>query len=217
MALAWNTTDLPLHTSMFSRRNLSRSGGTTITGVEQVVQSISDFWEATISFKVRTAKQILAYRALQAQSSGRATQWIVPACPAPLFPDGVPAGVEISFDDSYGDDFPNGVSGAAASSAAFGARTINITLSPAGVVALPGMFFSIGNRLYVIATATSLGGGTYQVTFAPSLRAGVSAGTAVEFSHPTCLMRLAQDNIGQMSLELFRFADISLSFFEVPI
>jgi hypothetical protein len=68
MAVTWDYSVLPFQSIEITRRNLSRSGGLTIFGTEQVVQSSSDFWAANVTLKVRKREQILAYRALQAQS-----------------------------------------------------------------------------------------------------------------------------------------------------
>jgi hypothetical protein len=134
VAIVWDSS-LQFHSVMFARRSLSKSGGQTISGVEQVVQSATDFWAAKV----------------------------------PTF------------------------------------------------VPLPGMFFSIDNRLYLIGTVTYTGTvRTYTVTFAPGLRVDAATGTSIEFSSPRCLMRLAEDNIGDMDLDMLRFADITLSFVEVP-
>jgi hypothetical protein len=78
MAVTWDYSVLPFQSIEITRRNLSRSGGLTIFGTEQVVQSSSDFWAANVTLKVRKREQILAYRALQAQSYGRATEWLIP-------------------------------------------------------------------------------------------------------------------------------------------
>jgi hypothetical protein len=84
MTISWDTTILPFHSVMFSRRNLSRSGGLTISGTEQVVQSSSDFWEAEATIKIRSREQRLAFRAYQAQNWGRTGQWLIPVATQPI-------------------------------------------------------------------------------------------------------------------------------------
>jgi len=226
MALVWNTTTLPIQHVMFARKNLSRSGGLTISGVEQVVQSSTDFWEATIGLKIHRPAQRLAYRALMAQSYGRATEWVIPACD----PFGIPAGTsslpDFSFDSSFDDSFagddgsppfiPSGIGGITDADADKGDRTLDFEMVEFEQVPLPGHYFSIGDRLYVIGTVSNLAAHHYRITFAPGLRADAPALTALEFSNPRCLMRLAQDSSGQMNLDSLRFADITLSFVEVP-
>jgi hypothetical protein len=224
VALVWDSS-LQFHSVMFARRSLSRSGGQTISGVEQVVQSATDFWAAKVSLKIRKGTQALAYRALQAQNWGRAGQWIIPVCSN----FGVPASpppADFSFSDDWAPDFsigpapptiPPGEGALTTADAIRGDRTITFQFVDPTFVPLPGMFFSIGNRLYLIGTVTYTGTvRTYTVTFVPSLRADAATGTSIEFSSPRCLMRLAEDNIGDMDLDMLRFADITLSFVEVP-
>jgi hypothetical protein len=226
MALSWDKSILPVHSVMFARKNLSRSGGLTISGVEQVVQSSTDFWEAQIGLKIRTIQHRLAYRALMAQSFGRATEWIISACDP--FGSGITAVPDFSFDSSFDSSFalgsdapaviPSGVGGVTDADADKGDRQLDFEIVEHELVPLPGQYFSIGDRLYVIGTVSDLGTAHhYRVTFAPGLRADALAGSTMEFSNPRCLMRLAQDNIGQMNLDMLRFADITLSFVEVPV
>jgi hypothetical protein len=225
MALSWDKSILPVHSVMFARKNLSRSGGLTISGVEQVVQSSTDFWEAQIGLKIRTIKHRLAYRALMAQSFGRATEWIISACDP--FAGGAAAVADFSFDSSFDSSFalgsdapafiPTGVGGVTDVDAVAGDRQLDFEIVEHELVPQPGQYFSIGDRLYVIGTVAGLGTAHhYRVTFAPGLRVDADAGSTMEFSNPRCLMRLAQDNIGQMNLDMLRFADITLSFVEVP-
>lgn len=81
---------------------------------------------------------------------------------------------------------------------------------------LAGQYFSIGDYLYLITSGVSTGGVNYWLTFAPPLRGYAKNETAVDFSRPSCLMRLASDDEGQLELESLRFADVSLNFVEVP-
>lgn len=224
VAIVWDSS-LQFHSVMFARRSLSRSGGQTISGIEQVVQSSTDFWAAKVGLKIRKGTQALAYRALQAQNWGRAGQWVIPVCSQFGVPISPPL-ADFSWSDDWADDFstgpappviPPGEGALTTADAVRGDRTLTFEFIDPGFVPKPGMYFSIGNRLYLIATAGSTGVvRTYTVTFVPSLRADADTGTSIEFSSPRCLMRLAEDNIGDMDLDMLRFADITLSFVEVP-
>jgi hypothetical protein len=226
MTISWDTTILPFHSVMFSRRNLSRSGGLTISGTEQVVQSSSDFWEAEATIKIRSREQRLAFRAYQAQNWGRTGQWLIPVCD-PAYPVITIRGPD-TFGSDFGADFGPDFSTARTPSvqivvtvatvtnaAAKGDRNITFTMNSPP---LPGMYFSLGSRLYLIGSVTpsSTTLRTYTANFAPKLRAATSIGATMEFANPRCLMRLAQDNIGQMNLDMLRFADVSLNFVEIP-
>jgi hypothetical protein len=195
---------------MFARRNLSRSGGLTLSGIEQVVQSSSDFWEASLTLKLRRYEQVKAYRAIQALNFGRSGEWLIPALGGFEF--------ELSFGDDFGDDFTSGtpaISAHVTSAMGIGGRVLHFTMDNPIYVPHAGDYFGIGDRLYLIG-AISGSGGTYTVDHAPGLRIDALVGTMMNFSSPCCRMRLAQDNIGQMNLDLLRFADVSLSFVEIP-
>jgi hypothetical protein len=174
----------------------------------------------------------LAYRALQAQSYGRATEWLIPVpISAGIFaqtkiviqnyPE---ASFSAEFSPEFTDDdirttiveipYPH-ITGKANATALRSANTISFTMDDAKWVPVPGIYFSIGSRLYLMATV-SKAGNVYTATFAPKLRITANVGSPIEFSQPKCLMRLAQDNIGQMNLDMLKFADVSLSFVEVP-
>lgn len=208
---------------MFARKLLSRSGGRTISGIEQVVQSSSEFWIASIGFKIRNGKQILAYRALQARQWGRAAEWIIPACPQPSVPLEPPL-ADYSWSDDWSEDFsigpaptivPPGEGALITTLAARGARSVTMEFQDATFTPLPGMFFSIGDRLYSIGTVTPSGVRTFTVTFAPGLRAAAPVDAVVEFSSPRCLMRLATDDEGQLDLEQLRMSEQKLNFVEI--
>lgn len=221
MALVWDIKILPLQSVMFARRNLSRSGGLSVSGIEQVVQSSSDFWEAAITFRIRTVEQKRLFRSYQAQNWGRSGEWLIPVCD-PAYPI-TKLIQEASFGPDFGPDFstlntPNTeifITVAKVSvAAARGDRNITFTMN---APPLPGMYFSLGNRLYLIGSVTNIAPKTYTASFSPKLRAAASINATMEFADPRCVMRLAQDNIGQMNLDMLRFADVSLNFVEVPI
>jgi hypothetical protein len=241
MPVTWDCSALPFQSVEFTRRNLSRSGGLTLSGIEQVVQSSSDFWAANVTVKIRKWDQILAYRALQAQSYGRATEWVIPVpISAGIFVQTrivIRSATEASFSEEFSPEFtdddirttvinipyPN-ITGTLSATALRGATSINFTMNASALsnpsptknyVPVPGTYFSIGSRLYVLATVTKTGSG-YTGTFSPKLRSIANIGATIDFSKPKCLMRLAQDNIGQMNLDMLKFADVSLSFVEVP-
>lgn len=223
MALAWPKSALPYQSVMFARKSLSRSGGSTITGLEQVIQSSSDYWVATIGFRIRNSAQILAYRALQAQQWGRAAQWIIPACPQPGVPSSPPP-ADFSFSDDWSEDFsigpppsivPPGEGALVTTIAARGARSLTFEFYDPSFIPKPGMFFSIGDRLYSIGTIALAAGRVFTATFSPGLRVAAAVDDAVEFSDPRCLMRLAEDNAGQLDLDQLRTSEQRLNFVEV--
>src|SRR5580765_4282585 len=108
MAITWDTTALPFQSVMFARRSLSRSGGQTISGVDQVVQSATDFWEAQTTVRIRTYDQKLLYRAYQSQNWGRAGEWVIPACDPFALPGGGVPVLDYSFARDFAVDFSLG-------------------------------------------------------------------------------------------------------------
>jgi len=58
------------------------------------------------------------------------------------------------------------------------------------------------------------GGGPYTVTFRPPLRGAVPSGTRIEFDNPRCVMRLAEPQSMELTLELRRVGTPSVSFVE---
>lgn len=225
MAVTWPTT-LPFQSVMFARKNLSRSGGLTLSGIEQVVQSSMDFWEASVSLKIRKGSQALAYRAMQAQNWGRTGEWIIPVCTNFHVP-ATPPPADFSWADDWADDFSNGPippiippgEGALTTVEALkGDRILTFQFIDTTFIPEPGMYFSIGNRLYLIGTVGYAGIiRTYTATFVPALRADADVETVVEFSRPRCLMKLTSDDTGKMDLDMLRFATIQLNFVEVPV
>jgi len=208
---------------MFARKNFSRSGGLTITGIEQVIQSSTDFWTARIAFSIRRPEEVLLYRSLQAQNWGRSGEWIIPVCQTGIPAD--PPAYDVSWSDDWAEDFsigppppiiPPGEGGLVTVAGLIGARSFTVGFEDPAFTPLPGMYFSIGNRLYLIGTVTPAGTRAFALTFAPGLRVAAPINTVVEFTSARCLMRLAEDDAGQMDLDMLRFADIQLNFVEIP-
>ena len=222
MAIAWPTSTLRPIDIMFARRTYSRTGGRTITGIEQIVQSSSEYWIASLAFKVQTEDQALTYRSLQAQTWGRSKQWIIPACPQIGIPPDLEP-VDFSFSSDFSIDFslgssaPSGLSSESealvTTAALIGATSLAIRVTDSRLVLKPGMYFSIGNQLYLIGTAS--GSFPYwTMTFRPKLRVAAPLGTSINFSNPKCLMKLTSDISGDLNLNMLRFSDLSLDFVE---
>lgn len=64
--------------AVFHPANTSRTGGRSITGSMQVVQSNAGYWRATISVPVHDEELTLAYRAFVTQVQGMAGEVLVP-------------------------------------------------------------------------------------------------------------------------------------------
>jgi hypothetical protein len=199
-ALQWDASLVPTKVR-FHLQNTSRSGGPSLTGHEQIVASVSARWTAQLTVPLR-GPGVLAWRALTAGLRGRAGAVLVPACEGSRAPWPV---------DAYGRR-QAAIEFRVASSAALGDTALTLT-RVAGSALLPGMMFSIGERLYAV---TAVGGGpdAFAVAIAPGLRAAAFAGQLAEFARPVCRMRLASDDEGAADIDLGRHATVSASFVE---
>ncbi len=214
----------------FYLENQSRSGGVSILGNEQVTVAPSARWGARFSMPVVTETSVLAWRAFVAGMYGRAGTVLVPKWEAygprdvngrrfeelataqwgdQLFDDNG------SFDLSgWGqDDTP--VYATLAEDAELNATQIAVNYAPGIDGVRPGQYFGIGQRLYMVTqTWQEEEGEPTQIRFTPWLREDVAAATAVIIDRPVCLMRFAQDQTGELELDLGRWGSGGLEFLE---
>lgn len=182
-------------------RGGSRTGGQGIEGDEMIVASPTQRWRASASYPCKTRDAVLAMRTVI--SYGRAQTWLVGPQECVYRPR---ATGPLSF----------AVAGGAV------ANATTLTLARGGSAPrpglLPGMTFSIGNRLHRIVALPNGDAGSSEivVTIRPWLRATYPPGTPVEFTKPVGIMRLASDDTGEMMLALSRFADVSIEWIEAP-
>lgn len=235
MALPWPTVLVPSSES-WRLEGGSRSGGRSLTGAEQVVVGPSARWRATLTIPVHTPAKVLAFRALLAALDGRAGTVLVgpiEVTRAPWFIDPLTGGRityrrgarDAAIDPAYDTnpdtsaDLDFRVSGAAA----LNATALTIQRVRGGLL-LPGMKFSIADRMHVITALTTLDPadpatglavpGTIGIQFRPWLRAAAPAGGLIEFGTPRCVMRLASDDTGALELQLSRYGSVTLDLVE---
>lgn len=188
---------------------VSRSGGPSLLGTEQIVSSPAGRWMATITPQVGTmawngSEELLAYRGLMARLRGRANVVALPYFdgrgPAQLL--GLPS-----------------VEAELAAAASMNAVQIVLTY-PSGVAPLPGQAFSIeatdgGSWLHQIAAVVDQDGDDYTVLISPWLREDYAAGIAVEVDNPTSRMRLVTDLSGALTIQAGQaWANPTLEFVE---
>jgi hypothetical protein len=215
---------------LFELMGMTVAGGQTGTGLMPLARlDGGGLWKATMNdVAIVTAGHVRVWRALAAICDGGVQPLIVPMCdkrqfPAPLVNGAlrysnadVPHSDGAPFDDlsEYASDVVN------ATLAAAGLRATAITIDLAAGGALQGgEHFSIDHdglrwRLYRIRTAVDNGDGTWDCTIRPPLRAPVNAGTALQFDHPKCVMRLASPDAMDLSLDLRKFGRPSVTFIE---
>ena len=96
--------------------------------------------------------------------------------------------------------------------------TVFLTFSTGGPP-MGGEYFSVNHpisrwRLYRIGTVRPFGSTVWQCTIKPPFREAIGAGADVEFDHPRCVMRLAETNSLDTTLEPYFFGRPSAAFVE---
>lgn len=168
----------------------------------------------------------LLWRAVRQVCDGGVNLMLVPRndalvrpWPAGVAPDdgiGFPHSDESLFDDGSGYYQPmiDIVSGAGA----LRATSMTIAINQAGDLQ-GGESFSIdhatiGRRLYEISTVVYSSAAAATIGFRPPLREAVTAGTAMDFDRPGCMMRLAKTTSMDLSVAPWTFNTASVDFVE---
>lgn len=229
-AASWPATVLP-RTGAFWLENQSRSGGISILGNEQVVASPSARWRARFGGPVVTQASVLAWRAFVASMGGRAGTVLVPKSEAYGPRDANGRRFNEQSTALYGDDglFLDGtnfdltgfsqddgsVYASAADAAPVNATQIAIDYAPGIDGIRPGQYFGIDGRLYLAHRVWQVDANApTQIQFAPWLRSALSQGDAIIIDRPVCLMRFAQDQTGELDLDMGRWGRGGLEFVE---
>lgn len=216
------TAVLPPQSLLFTLINRSTSGGLGVSGTEQVVISGAQRWRAKYVTRIVNVQQRLLLHSMLALSDGRANPWIIPVCAGfqiftgsdmvPVALSDTPLSDGSKFSD--GSEYVGGPSAIAVSTGSVRAVSLTIQMSDR-TPPLPGMHFSTSDdMLYRIASVQKTDLNLYSVNFRPGLRSAVTVGDVLDFSRPRCRMRLANDNSGDIDLELLRFAPATLEFLE---
>lgn len=228
MPLVWPSILVPSSEQWFAR-GLSRSGGQTFSGIEQVVQSPAARMTATLTVPCNTDAKVLAMRALLAGLDGRAGTVLVGPMEvrrAPWAADPLTGGLlspavarrNAAINPGWN---ANGDTAATLDFRTFGSVAMNAVAMSVqrlrGGILRPGMYFSIGDRLHVISAlraADGGGAGVIAIEFRPWTQSTYAAGTVVEFGRPKAAMRLATDDTGALDLQLSRFGTVTLDLVE---
>lgn len=215
---------------MFHPGLVSQSGGVSVTGIEQVVQSSAGRWTATLQFEVgsrfsridadsRDADSVLCWRAIQALLEGRSNVLKIGPYDDLNIPSAI-AGTSYGGDVDHSDDttFDDGADyeqdetpAQVAAAITVGDTTITVDML-AGHSPEPGQYFSVDDRMYLIKSAAESDtvADRWALTVWPPARAAVTStqvtnGLAADFDHPQVKMRLAQDSTGQLTMrQLYR-------------
>ena len=224
--ILWPINTLRAQNVAFDIASRSLAAPASVSGVSQVVASDAGIWKATLGgIVVRSREAVIAFRALANLLEGRLNPVMVPTCrayqPIPsgftsttaaALLDDVPHSDDAFFEDDtgYGGSTANIV---LTNSVASRAVSANITIEYGGQLE-PGMFFSLGDRLYRVRTAVYSTPTAAAITFRPPLREAATAGDVLEIDRPACRMRLLDDSQMDLELQLRRFSNPSVSFIE---
>ena len=221
--LIWPSNIKPTSYSL-GLENQSVSGGRTLSGLERVRQSDAGFWRLSLSFEVFQSVEILTWRAVLAQLSGRARTILIPICDCGRTPAALPDFRLVTVDVPHSDSAPFsdgslyanlGVDVRTAAAVASRATAMDLEVLTTGATEFwPGMYFSIDDRLYIVDTVGERVDEIQPITFLPPLRAAAPAGTQVLFDGARGTFRLAEDMGGVAPLEYHRRSSVTVSFVE---
>lgn len=204
------------------------SGGTSLSGKEQIAARDFGIWRAVMSsIKITSDQQILALDAMLAQLDGRAGTVMVPlfgsSKRAPWAINSLGRTLEPGFArrEKYADPPfapPAGfidtlITAQLQAAAADRAAVVAINMLK-GSIPKAGMHFQVGSCSHRIREITSTAGSVVTVSIRPGLRGAALAGAAVNFTSPAIEMRLASDDQGHGPLDMWRSKTISLEFIE---
>lgn len=200
----------------------SRSGGTTLGGLQRVTRTDRGWW--SIAYKgvaLAGAARRRAFNALGTHCGGMAGLLAVPVWShdtAP-WPAGSVEGLVLS-DHSDGSSFSDGsqysqqaVVVETVEAVAIGATAMTLRLVT-GIDSLAGVRCSYQHALYKTGFPTSVVDDEWTVPVTPAVRAPIPAGAELEFALPTCLVRLASDREMDTSLTAGWFDRVDVAFVE---
>lgn len=221
-AILWPAGIFP-RSGMFHPDSASRTGGQSLSGSEQVVPT-NPRWRASFKGPVVTEESVLSWRAFVGQMNGRAGTVLVPRWEeyGPVDVNGRrlsyvdAASYErggLNFDLSgFGQEEPEHA--VLATAAAINSTRISVDLHDVEGPR-PGQYFGIGDRLHLVTHVwQEAEGALTQLQFTPWLRAAAPEGSRLILDRPVCLMRFAQDQTGELELDMGRWGNGGLEFVE---
>lgn len=202
----------------------TRSGGMSISGIEQVVSPLTSIFKWSLTLPLNTVGRVRSFRAIMARLEGRGNYLRTRICDrSRIGRRDVGAtydGTEVPHSDDtfFSDDTGYGLaqpSSPVQVAAARGATSVRVLASDFAGAMSAGLFASINDYLLVI-TDWALAGDDDEyldVTFKPPLRAAVDEGDLLDLD-ARAVWVLDSDAGGQVDLRLGRFGDAQLSLTE---
>lgn len=200
----------------------SRSGGTTLGGLQRVTRTDRGWW--SIAYKgvpLKTAAERRMFNALGTHCGGMATPIVVPVWShdSAEWPAGTGGGMLLTPHSdgtlhSDGSLYAQPAIGVTlVGAAAIGATSVTLRIGY-GIEELVGVRFSYQHALYKTGYPTAIDGDDWTMPVTPAIRAPIPAGAALEFGLPTCLVRLASDRELDASLSAGFFDRVDVAFVE---
>jgi len=202
----------------------TRSGGTALNGMEQVVSPMTSIWKWRVVLPINTVGRARAWRAVNAQLDGRFNYLRARVCDryrigrsdvgASYNGTQVPHSDETFFSDDTGYGLAQPAS-AVQVAAARGANSVRVLASDFDGGMTAGVFFSINDYLYVVTDweIPEDDDTVIDITFKPGLRAAADEGDTVDFD-AKAIWVLDSDEAGRMPLRLGRFGEVELNLTE---
>lgn len=206
------------------------SGGRSISGLEQVVQSDAGYWRLTMAqIRIGNNEALRTYNVIEATLQGRGGTALVPFLDCHRAPWPVINGVTVTSNGSQpwsdGTLFNDGtgwldpvIIADMVDEVAAGATTATIRII-VGSALLAGMHWQAGERGYRIQrvlseTIESADSTLYSIQFWPPARDAIPAGTSLNFDDPRFLARLETDDEMDFDAELWKHGRPTLNFIE---
>lgn len=199
------------------------AGPPSLSGSRQTVSSPAAAWRIRyVGVNVHRPRLVLLWRAHAARIEGRTARIVLPVHDRRElrpFPGDGPVGPQPHSDGTW---FSDGSGYDQASIEVRLAAVLSLRATTASVIAhragsiLPGMHFSIGERLYRVTAVTPGDGLAVSIEFLPPAREPAIVGAALEFERPVCRVRLAVENGMSLALAVGRHGMASVDFIEDP-
>lgn len=198
------------------------SGPPTILGTQQAIASSAGVWRVSFDgIPIQTDQRIQIWRALEVMIEGRSNAVMVPlrqrAFSVPLRVDGPASYATPHADGTNHSDGSGYVTSLAAATtiepAMRGASRIKVGAGLVGRI-VPGMMFSIEDRMYSTKAASLVDDATWVLDVWPQLRDDVMVGASAEFGDLRCKTRLASDGEMKLPLTMGRSGLASVAFVE---
>lgn len=225
MAIMWPDKMLKPQAINVDLSHRSLRGPSAASGFTQVVSNSAGIWKVTFSqVPVTNPAKVRLWRMIDAQSQGMLNPISIP-----IYEEGrnlfamnstgtnIHRNNVLHADQTYFNDgttYLSGFMSASAQNAQNVGRTGLQITKHADFTLVPGLRFSINDKLYQIASVSSQSSNFATVQIYPPLREAVQKGERIEFDHPRIRVRLASDNEMRLTLSANQMSFPTINFIE---